>query len=738
MQAGNLVGGDVLSFSTRILVNGVQRYGAWSTGRELSGDLPAQVVAVSGITQATGSINWFTEKDVAERPMQPWNPDGWFPAAADRVEIFVSDGSSEWKVFHGLIDKTSGSLGDSFQSTLIDDHDRLSVEVNHEALLSVMPPQSFDGSGSYRVVGLHPLYFVDYALRAAGFYATPPREPGTALDAPLQGSLWPNRGVVRSTGTSSGFNNVAPWGLARRDFLIEYQPDQTNVMSHNTQAVMMVAPDHTGVVDMFLDYGSRADNLRLHVSSSRLAIAFKNGVEVCRLSMGSATVISMLAKNGTLSLRTNNGATASGAFTASGGTMTGIVVNASANASVAGLQVSYPTSSEHQSTYWSPSARYDCTSLRLAGIIDASPTIENRTAGEVLEEINGALLAGMWIDETGVMQWALSDTLRMKDSARTVTTLDDVLSLDWEDGLLSSTSYVTLTSKQTAISLSRWRNTVLAQGSGENLKSGDTAQIFLEAEADEDWIMPGYNFLEVGGTVGIWSSANNPAYSLVGLYFSTDGGDTELTGLPCTITTTQLGLQKALFKYTAGSWASDVEGVISTSPTAATLWPKNRDKGLPKIVGMGRVRWTDETLAAVGPGGAGREILHDAGHWVNYSGNKITRDNIAQYISEQTTAPQPTIPGLSIVPDPRLQLGDVITVNSDLIDASLKVLVTSVDMSFDSSGLSMELGVRVISANKTSLTYEEWYALGVTPVTYTAFNSVAPTPQTYTQFESDI
>lgn len=726
----------MLSYTTRIIVNGTQRYGAWSTSRELSGDLPAQVVAVSGITQATGSISWFFEDDVQDNSVQPWNPAGWFPRPGDRVEIFVSDGASEWKVFHGIIDRTSGSVGEPFSSTLIDDHDRLSVEVSHEAMLSVMPPQSFDGTGSYRVVGLHPLYYVDLALRAAGFFATPPREPNSALDAPFQGSLWPHRGVVRSTGDSSGFNNVAPWGLTRRHFLIEYQPAQANPMSHNTQAVMLVAPDHTGAVDMYLDYGGRANHFRLQVTAGRVAIAYKNSVEVCRVALGSAVVVSMLAKNGTLSLRTDTGATSSGAFAASGGQLSGIVVNASAGARVAGVQVSYPGSVEHQSTYWKPSARYDTTSLRLAGILDAAPTIERRQAGDLLDEINTALLAGMWIDETGVMQWALSDTLRRKSASRTVTTLDDVLSLEWEDGLLSSTSYVTLTSKQTAISRSRWRNTELARGGSETIKSGDSVEVFLEATADEDWIMPSYSFLEVGGTVGIWGSANNPAYSLVGLYFSADGGTTDATGLQATITTEVLGLQKVLVKYRAGSWPSDVEGVLSTSPTAQALWPKNRDKPLPKIVGMGRIQWTDETLAAVGPGGVGREIVHDTGYWANYSENKITRANIAQYISEQTTSPQPTIPGMSVVPDPRLQLGDVIRVHSELMGVSLDALIIGVSLSFGTNGLSMELQVRVIANRAMWLTYQQFKAQ--TPRTYSAFRDEAPSPQTYVQFKNDL
>lgn len=739
MQAGNLVGGDVLSFTTRILVNGVQRYGSWNTDRELSGDLPAQVVAVSGVTQATGSVSWFQEADATDMPMQPWNPPAWLPRRGDRVEVFTGDGVTEWKVFHGLIDRTTGDSSTGFQSTLIDDYDRTSAGIEHVALLRSMPPLAIDGSEPYRDIGLHPLYYVDYALRAASFYCTPRREYDNLLYAPMQGSWWPHYGVLKST-SGNGLNSTNQWGLGRRDGGVVYLPAKNPSMGTTVQMSALIAPGHTGTADFYLDYGSTANHIRLTVNSARVAIAQKNGIEVCRLTMGAGTVISLLAKSGAISLKTDKGTTVSGAFTVSGTGLSAIRVNTDANANITGFQASLPvnTSHEHSSTSWVPSARLDTSSLLLSGIIDAGPAIEDVTAADLIDGIGKATLSAMWIDETGVFQWVPSDALRSRSPSRTVTTLDDVLSLGWEDGLLSTASKVTVKYKRPSVTKSRWRTTVIARGGGsQSLKSGDEAEIFLEPESGTHWIMPSYDFLEVGATVGIWNSANIPSYSLVGMYFSADGGTNDATGLTCVITTSQLGPQKALVKYVAGSWPSDVEGVLKTSPTNANLWPKNREMDLPRMVGGGFWEEVEQQSVATGAGGPGPELVHDAGVWVGRAGSTEIPDRVADYIAGQTAVPQPTITGLGIVPDPRLQLGDVITVESELMGVTLTVLITSVSMGHDGSELSMELGVRVISVTRDSMTYAQYDQSINGNLSYAQWQALGPVPQSYAEFNNE-
>lgn len=739
MQAGNLVTSDVQAFTSRVLVNGVQRdFVSWSVDRELSGDLPAQVVAVSGITQATGSVEWAAETDVEDGSRNPWNRStGWMPAKGDRVDIFAGDSVTEWKQFTGVIDRTTGSILGGFQSTLIDDYDKLSAGFEHPAMLRSMPPLAWDGSEPYRSVGLHPLYYVDRALRAAGYHTTPPIGYDPLVFAPMQGSWWPHYGEL-STTTGDGLNYPAPWGLGRRDGSAVYTTPKTPLMSVTTQMSVLVAPDSAGNADFFLDYGSTTHSIRLNITTAREAIALKNGVEVCRLTIGSGTVVSLLAKNGVISLKTDTGVTSSGAFTASGSALSVIRVNVSPTASVGGFQASLPSvaSHEHMVTRWVPNAVLDTSSLYLSGIMDAGPNIEDVTVGELLEEIGAATLSAMWIDETGVFRWVASDALRSRAASRVVTTLNEILSLDWEDGMLGTASKVTVTGRVPKVTKSRWRSLTLARGGGGTLKSRDEASIVLEPESNEDWITPSTLFTEVGGSGGIWSTYNNPAYSASGLYYTSDGGTTTVEGLTCTITTEAIGLQKAIVKYVAGIWPDGVEGVLSTSPTAETLWPKNRNQDLPRLVGRGKIQWTETKVAATGAGGPGPELVHETGSWACRTGSVEMLERFAAYLQTQTATPKPTISGLSITPDPRLQLGDVITISSpDLMGVTMTALVVGVSSSFGDS-YEQSLTVRIINVSTTfttyaeydksisgNLSYEQWQALGPVPQSYAEFNT---------------
>lgn len=740
MQAGSLVASDVQAYASRVLVNGIQRdVGSWNVDRELSGDLPAQVVAVSGVTQATGNISWASDKDLTEDGVNPWNrASGWIPARGDRVEIFVSDGVTEWKQFHGVIDKTTGSVGEGFQSTIIDDWDRTSRTVSHRAMLRVMPPLAWDGSEPYRSVGLHPIYYVDYALRHASFYTTPAREAQCSMHAPLQGSLWPHWGLLRSG--DSGFNTVTPWGLGKHSFTATYSPSVTATMAEPTQLSMLVAPDHAGAVDFMCDYGTTDKQLRLSVTAQRIAVAFRDGVEVCRLTLGAATIISLLVKDQTMELRSSLGLSASGSMLApSMSNMSAIRVNASSGASVGGLQVSHPQPGpqEHQSARFVPSAVLDTTSLYLTGVMDAGPNIEGRQVSELLDEINRATLSAMWIDETGVMRWAASDTLRERTPARTVTTLDDVLAMGWEDGLLGTASKVTVKGIRPGISRGRWRNMVIARGDGESMKSGDELEVFLEPGSDEDWIMPAFDTIEVGGSGNVWGPANNPAYSLVGLYYTADGGTTTVSGLSCTITTQELGYQKLLVKYVAGDWPSDVEGILATSPTNEILWPRNRNQNLPRLVGRGKIQWSAQEVSATGAGGPGPELVHDAGPWACRADSTEMLDRYASYLQSQTSTPKPTISDLGVVPDPRLQLGDVITIDSpSLMGVTMTALVVGVSSSFGAS-YEQSLTVRIIGVTTTYTTYAEYDQMISGNLSYAQWQALGPVPQSYAEFNNE-
>ena len=93
--------------------------------------------------------------------------------------------------------------------------------------------------------------------------------------------------------------------------------------------------------------------------------------------------------------------------------------------------------------------------------------------------------------------------------------------------------------------------------------------------------------------------------------------------------------------------------------------------------------------------------------------------NVFDYLAGQTATPQPVVTGLSVNPDPRLQLGDVVTIRSEkFLGIQLTVLIVGMDRSGGPDGYSQDLTVKVLDAKALSQTYHEFGAsmLGVAVV----------------------
>lgn len=740
MQAGDLVSSDAQAFTSRVLVAGVQReVVSWSVNRELSGDLPAQVVAASGITQATGSIV-FAGEDVEGTARNPWNKStGWLPAEGDRVEIYAGDGVTEWKQFHGLIDRTSGSIGEGFQSTIIDDYDSLSVRFEHDSILRVMPPLA-DGDAR-RGVGLSTYYYVNAAARNAGYFCTPPHEYDAAVTVPAQGSMWPVHGTFRSGGNYTGDGGshhsswTAPWGMSAGNFNIIYGPRVSYPSTTPVQLTAMVAPDHAGTFFWTAYYGP-SNTFGVSVTGARNAYARINGTVVASIVLGSATTFTALYKDGVATLRTDDGRESSGVGVVGGTNLSSVATTADESTRVAGLQVSHPNSAsrEFASLGFVPNfvPDYRSGALLLLGLMDAGPAIVGETTQGVLERISKATLSPMWIDEAGVLRFANSPLLRALLPVRTVTTLDDVTSLDWEAGLLSSRSRVRVQGRKPAINFSLFRTRVAYRGSG-SLSSGDVDEQFIGPEDDQDWVMVDSTLTMLGPTN--WGLYNANVDSVSGVYYEQDGNVISATGKSVDVTLQKLGLRQYKLTHTASAFPAGVTAQLATHPDSVDLYPRNRNQGLPRINARALVEWADEEVTPTAAGGIGPELVHEAEYWVSRTNETEILERIASYIQSQTTTPSPTITGLSIDPDPRLQLGDRITISSpDFMGVSLNALIVGVDSSFGGS-YEQSLTVRVTGATTTFTTYAEFNKAGGA-LTYQQWQALGPVPQTYAEFNT--
>lgn len=714
MLPGSFVGGDVRELTTYALVNGVRReVESFTSDRDLAGDLPEQVAAGGGVSGGSGTIVWAQLEDVQSREVSPWHkPAGWPPSSGDRVQVYATDGATDFPRFTGAIDKTSGTVGGGMQSTVIDDRDRLNATFSHEALLRHHVP--FVEGSEYRSIGLSYWYVLTAALRAAGIYNTPPMVADVAMSAPLQGSVWPEAGALSNAGGNGGTIHAdfyaAPWGYAAGAFDATYLPRTSYNASESLQITLMVAPEHTTNANIYVNFG--ADQVRLRIHPNRVVYAQFNGLLVAQLgtsSVADMTTVTLLVKSGAWTLRTDTGYAATGSQAMPSAVMSTIHVAAEGGARIAGLQVSRPNTTGHEfsSLSFTPGMRFVAGGL--GSSMDMSPRIENRNVADLVDEICKAALVAAWFDESGVFQLVASDALRGSVPAQTITTLDDITDLGWEDSLLSVRSSVEVSWKDPSISKGRSQRKELFRGSGDSMEATDNVEVWATPDESTEWFGVDRNLIIL--TDANWGTYNSKRGSFAGAFFSNSAG-TELptAGIPLTVTTENVGSVAIKINHVAGSLGTGVEANLKTSPTAQAMWAYLRDQNLPVVRGFGEGKWIDAVYvsATKGPSYA-PALTHDIGYWgQEFLSNESVAQRVANYIAGMVTAPTPTLSDVGVLYDPRRQLGDVITIESGILDVTIRALVVGINESHAPGDHSQSLTVRIISVTSTrKVTYNE-------------------------------
>lgn len=740
MQPGALAFSDSMFYESRVLVNGVVREcESWNVGRELSGDLPVQVAAVSGLVQATGTITWVEENDVDDMPTSPFNTSsGWLPRRGNRVEIFAGDGTTEWKVFTGLVDSSSGDVSGSFQSKIIDDRDKLSADFRHEPLLRIMPP-NLRGEADYRGVGLTYLYFVDAALRTSGFYATPPVEARQAVSVPAQSSMWPEVGVM-TKGTVGGFMGTPiSWcnthngvdGVSVSNVYNEYGPIITAPYGEMFRLSATIDTTHTGTAYVIAFYGTA--EIQLAIAGSRTITARLNGVTVCSLVMGSAVRVSLVVEGNSWELRTNTGTVSTGTITApTSVSLSKVTVRADDSSRISGVHACFTAAStKWDYTSFEPTSRYLMGNQLLFGIIDASPSVLEGSCFDLLDEISQATLSAMWIDEHGVFNWGPSPSLASSPPVRELTTAEDVLSMPWEDNLLGTRSKVTVKHRIPAITLSRWDNVLWHQGSVETMESSQTKNEFISPDAETEWVGPIPQLLVLGDP-GSSAPSNSGHGSFTGGVLT--DGTTEDVGSPyLTASLEKVNAGTYKLKHQTGSMPSGKKMELRYFSSSTTIWPRWLKQSFPIIRGFATTTFTDAEVVGSPAGPSWAPVLeHDSGPWLSREDGSLVAGRLANYLSSQTAGSSPTISGLEVIPDPRLQLGDLITVRSDqYIGAVFTAIITGITLG-GSGTFTQSLSVRLTSLESTFQSYDAWNTQYPGVLTYDQWAVL--TTQTYNQF----
>lgn len=745
MQAGVLIGSDVMAYTSRVLVNGVARpHLSWSVDRDLVGDLPEQVVAAGGVAQASGNIVWASDKDVSDGGRNPWNPStGWIPAEGDKVQIFAGDATSEWSQFVGVIDSSTGDIGGGFQSKIVDRIDDFSRKVRLPALVDVMPP--VEGQTAFRRFRLSPRFYVTTAMRRAGFNVVAPAEVGCVVDLPAVGSLWPLVGeLIRcARGTDAALSPLWPDGIHVADANAAYRPASPRAGDKPVQLTLNIAPEHSGTASVQVIYGG--SNVILRTTATHVLFLIGGVGTLCSVPWTGGVIAQALFFNGSVTLRTSAGQTATGTGAWTNSTlMSEVRLVADPGSRVNGVQVSHPTQPWHDfaSLNFTPTARVVTGTMH--DTLMAAPATRDQSAADLLSEVGQCLLWPFWIDETGAAKAIQSDALRGQASVQTVTTLDDIRSLSWRKDLLGArseiiTSYDTWTiNRSTTYSVELWSSSesVVMSSAGEHVSLIEEPDGEAWLEVDEQLTVPGVNSL---------ADANRGIGSIAGGIY-TDGATEEWATLPSAkkldVALLKISDGAWKLKHTAGTLAAGNQVELRTWSSTFTgrteLWPYQWDKQLPVLRGKGKAVRTNKTRTPTIVGNIGPILEHDCKHWgTGHLDNNETRvvDAVTDFISTQVVTPQPVITGMRLGFDPRRQLGDVITVQSrTLMGVELKCLIVGLNTSAGGS-FDQEVAVRVIEATSMFTTYADFAAAWGPTADYNSFAAAWDAVSTYKDFD---
>lgn len=750
MLEGVLSQSEVATYNTRVSVNGIDRPavtvsmdGGWRP------DLPDDISASSGGLDRTGKVDWASETDIQQRPVTAFRSWGmWRPQKGDHIVIYVGDETTEWPRFTGLVDETTGSLDSAMSSTIIGDVDRLSETFQCEPLLERMPP--LRGTTTWRNAGLSPIYLADQAMRAGGYFATPSCPAYEVLDVPLQTSLMPRAGASDQLLSGSAHtgsanyqsNHGAPWGYSAANFRASYEPRYDDPATRAIEIGFSFTDVHAETADVIVRYGN--DYYRLFLTADRRATfqVMRSGslTESCRIppeQLAGATRVEVLVKNRQVTLRGNNGSEATGTTPTMGSTTKArIDVTAAPAARIAGVLVYHPeTWTEFASLNETASANIDSRTGGAItwGIVNATPRIEPQSALATLETLADSTLSAMWLDEEGVLHFAPSGAVRGSPVEQVITTADDVLALSWSDRLLAVARRVTVAYKYAAYKTGGGIPQVeLARGSKQSLSSGMVLEDVYKPAAEEDWY--GVDAAPRKLAAIPWDEYNGDDGSFVGVSFFE--GNEVINGVSSTlvnITMTQTGVSEYMIAHEAGNLPAGVVAETTTNPKWESLWERNRGEALPLIQGWGLITWVDrettQQTSAPGP-----VLRVDLGAYARVSKAQDTRNYLVGLIENVL----PQITGLDVIPDPRRQIGDTITLESEgFLGVTITGTISGISEGIDSSGYTQSLNIEPRSLTAGDLTWAEWEAAFPGTLTYAQWESARGTTDTYQTFMSD-
>lgn len=725
-------------------VTGVDGHvGSVSVSRSLPSSLPGQGF-LGGWAAATADLEMDRIKTVESRVGTPWSRRTW-PESGDPVTIDATDGVNKHRIFTGRVDGTKSSLADAGISVgLVDDTDSLTASVSERPLFREMPPRATNGGGKNRQTGLLNTHVPNLAAREAGYYNTPPMMDYCLVSAPLVGSTWPERGVLRNSYRSTGvghwyrsqpgaYTDTTPGTIYMSDVYAVYEPDYPAWEGGITESrpfSITLGARQSQATSSYVEAQWSGSNflrqMRLAVTSSRSLYAqlitegggTTNVVWVGAGDAGPweyATLRVLRVGDSVLEwqVHTDTGVVKTGRTTGgqTGTVLMGrlpdrVVVRIPEGCGLNGVQVGHSARTPPAVSFRRTFVLRPDVPLRAMTVV---PALVSEPARELLKSQSEAELASVWLDEDGVLHWLGRKRMLAAPVVKTLSSseiADAEITMDAQDVRrrvnVRWTAWAARVAKRSTI--------VVHEASKDEYEVDDYAEAIISPPDDEQWVAVDSTARQVrGGTnIGVFNSGQG---TFVGWTMLTKDGDELERGVGATTVEAFDSIGPDTWKWSlrVDSLPGAAVKVRTASPVEprAGAKPVYRDIGLPLVRAMGRATSSDETTSsrALGPAWA-PELDHDTGWFVQ---GKAAAQELADVLIEDLMVQRPSIRGFKVLPDPRLQLGDKIRVEEQSrTGLSVVGVISEISQPISPGNHEMTLSLMVTEVQLSGVTWDEF------------------------------
>lgn len=738
MRSGSWSQGPVREVSASV-AGLLMTAGEVEVSRELPSPLPGQSSGLGGFAAATGQVSATSESGVASRVGTAWTRANW-PSGNDPVLVDVTDGSNRHRLLTGKVDGSSSSLADIGVSVpLVDGTDALSRTGTWLSVWNVMPPRlKDDDNGQNRITGACGAWAVDRHARWAGFYMTPRRTPYTVISAPLSGCTWPEWGdlhLSRHADDPNAWARTRPRPIYAFDRVYTSTFDASWVANSGspwTQGITSGRP--LDITAGFRSGSSGSAHVSCHWAdfTIRMACTSSGLVYAQYIRDGATSSVAVLSQSQMLgsrfvTLRVSNesgwtyrftltndrGETATGSTSIDGGVPAyaqwdSVRAYAPEGAGITGLLVSYDGASTRPPAQgFAPNFQFRPDTIQP---LDVIPSMTNVSSAEVIQGQAEAENAAVWIDEDGALQWRGHEVLRAQEVARTFVSkdlADAQIEVDAQDVRRT----VAATYQRWAVSVARKAKFLLYEGSTDELEDGDAKETFIEPDDDVEWAQPHLLPWSLYGENGA-AQFNSGRDSYVGYTALTKAGD-ELIGAG-TAGSVKFDLERVegnKLKFTARCQATPTDAVrvkLASKNDSNVIKKAYQGVGLPLIRGMGIANAMEATYSrSLGPAGA-PDLKVDLGWHVQDPAEVKARVN---WVAAELATPKARLEGIRLLPDPRVQLGDKITIEDSAV-TGLRVtgILSLVKNTVRAGEHEMTIGLRILEVTAPHVTLAEFDA----------------------------